>query len=219
MDPGQAFGIVQYLEQEQANRMAQRTQRLGGLSSLLTDAAVSGMPLAGAEALAEAQPGPAGPAVQSMLSSLYPTAGEQGQAIPGDPGYLSELVGSPAPQAGQQLSPAYTQDPMAQMGMAQAQTDLQTAQLQQQQMQLETETAAAQQSAGIASAFAGFETAAAQAKAMGKTVGEFMREVIAASPENAALLQSDEGRVREVLTSVWEINDVKSAPWHSVLGV
>lgn len=73
MDPGTAYSIYQNLQQDQASQIARRQERLGGLADLLTGAATQGMPYAGAQALAEVQPGPAGPAVQNMLSTLYPT--------------------------------------------------------------------------------------------------------------------------------------------------
>ncbi len=74
LDPGTAMGLYQGVQQDQAQRIANRQDRLGGLAELLTGAATSGMPYEGAQALAAAQPGPAGPAVQSMLQGLYPTA-------------------------------------------------------------------------------------------------------------------------------------------------
>ena len=76
MDPTTAYGLYRDVQGDQAARIAQRQERLGGLASLLSGAATSGMPFSGAEALAQAQPGPAGPAVQNMLASLYPNSGE-----------------------------------------------------------------------------------------------------------------------------------------------
>lgn len=74
MDPGTAYSVYQNLQQDQAAQIARRQERLGGLADLLTGAATQGMPYAGAQALAEVQPGPAGPAVQNMLAALYPTS-------------------------------------------------------------------------------------------------------------------------------------------------
>jgi len=76
LDPGTAMGLYQGVQQDQAQRIANRQDRLGGLAELLSGVAMQGMPYSGASALASAQPGPAGPAVQSMLQSLYPTGGE-----------------------------------------------------------------------------------------------------------------------------------------------
>lgn len=78
MDPNTAYGVYQNVQQDQMNRVAQRQERLGGLAQLLSGTAMQGMPYSGAQALAEAQPGPAGPAVQQMLASLYP----QGETSP-----------------------------------------------------------------------------------------------------------------------------------------
>lgn len=80
LDPSTAYGVYQNIQQDQATQIANRQQRLGGLAELLSGSAMQGMPYSGAQALAEAQPGPAGPAVQAMLQSLYPN-GETG-AIP-----------------------------------------------------------------------------------------------------------------------------------------
>lgn len=82
LDPGTAMGLYQGVQQDQAQRIANRQERLGGLASLLSGAAQGGMPYQGAEALAAAQPGPAGPAVQNMLAALYPASGPEEPGIP-----------------------------------------------------------------------------------------------------------------------------------------
>ena len=95
MDPNTAYSLYQGIQQDQAAQIAQRQQRLQGIADLLTNAAVGGMPYSGAQALAEAQPGPAGPAVQSMLSSLYPNSGTSGP----DLNYLGNPMDQPAGNA------------------------------------------------------------------------------------------------------------------------
>ena len=77
LDPNTAYSMYQGVQQDQAQRIADRQTRLTGMADLLTGNAMAGMPYSGASAIAEAQPGPAGPAVQQMLSSLYPTAGDE----------------------------------------------------------------------------------------------------------------------------------------------
>jgi hypothetical protein len=72
MDPNTAYGVMQNIQGDQAGQIAQRQERLGGLAEMLSGTAMQGMPYSGASALAEAAPGPAGPAVQQMLQSLYP---------------------------------------------------------------------------------------------------------------------------------------------------
>lgn len=142
MDPTSAYSIFQNLQQDQASRMAARQQRLGGLAEMLMGAASQGMPYAGAEALAEAAPGPMGPAVENMMQALYPTAGESAPAAPmsasGQPiqapaGYYDQLgpsgvtpMGTPnvGPQA---TSPTFQPDPMAEMQLQQAQMDVEAA--------------------------------------------------------------------------------------------
>jgi hypothetical protein len=105
MDPTTAYGLYQDVQGDQAQRIANRQERLGGLAELLTGAASSGMPLAGAQSLAAAQPGPAGPAVQNMLSSLYPTGdyqaptGAGGQALDFPTGSRMDYTPAPGSQA------------------------------------------------------------------------------------------------------------------------
>ena len=85
MDPAAAYGIYSDLANEQATRIAQKQQRLAGLSDLLQQTAMAGMPYSGAQALAESMPGPAGPAVQNIVQSLYPN-GEVGPTPTGASG-------------------------------------------------------------------------------------------------------------------------------------
>lgn len=140
LDPTTAYGIYQNVQQDQAAQIAQRQERLGGLAELLSGTAMQGMPYSGAQALAEAQPGPAGPAVQSMLQSLYPQGEEQsimpaqpmnasGQTIPAPLGYgasaVSPVTGSPM-QGPQSQSPAFQPvepSPTEALAMQEAQTN------------------------------------------------------------------------------------------------
>jgi len=115
LDPGTAMGLYQGVQQDQAQRIANRQDRLGGLAELLSGVAMQGMPYSGASALASAQPGPAGPAVQSMLQSLYPTGEDplsnmtnaNGQVLDiAQPGRNQIEYGSAAPESamGQSLA-------------------------------------------------------------------------------------------------------------------
>lgn len=79
MDPSSAGSAYSMIQQDQAADVARRQERLGGLAEMLMGAATQGTPYAGAEALADAAPGPMGPAVQQMLAALYPT-GDMGPA-------------------------------------------------------------------------------------------------------------------------------------------
>ena len=145
LDPTTAYGILQDIQSEQDAHIAQRQARLGGLSQLLMEAAGAGMPQEGAAALAEAAPGPAGPAVQNMLSALYPTAdtvapaqpmNAQGQPIQAPTGYYDQLgpsgvtpMGTPnvGPQA---TSPAFMPpepSPTEALAMQEAQAQAQSA--------------------------------------------------------------------------------------------
>lgn len=144
LDPTTAYGILQDLQSQQQAHVDQRMQRLGGLSDLLMQAAGSGMPQAGAAALAEAAPGPAGPAVQNMLSALYPTADAQAPAQPmdaqGNPiqaptGYYDQLgPNGTTPMGTPNVGPTATSptfmtpqpSPTEAIAMQQAQMDAQT---------------------------------------------------------------------------------------------
>lgn len=74
LDPTTAYTMLQDVQANQEAQLAQRKERQAGLIGMLMEAAQGGMPYQGAEALMEAAPGPMGPALQSALSSLYPTA-------------------------------------------------------------------------------------------------------------------------------------------------
>ena len=164
MDPAAAYGIYSDIAGEQAQRIANRQQRLAGLSDLLSQTAMAGMPYSGAQALAEAQPGPAGPAVQNMLSSLYPT-GQDNAPIPTNAsGAPMDLVSSgsapyapgvPVTNAPQNLygqgagavSPAFQPQPLSPTEQLAAQ-EAATSQAQQQSLQALAVDASARASQG-----------------------------------------------------------------------
>lgn len=211
MDPSQAFGIVQYLEQEQQDRMAQRAGRLGGLADLLTQAASGGMPYGGAEALAEVAPGPSGPAVENMLSALYPTAEPQQDMSRGE---MIMGGGAPSPEAA--LSPTFVPPTPETMGPLEQQTFAMN-EMQMSQMAQEQQDQVNAQAATEASILAGVRVAATQAKQTGKTPAEFIRDVMAI-PDNALALSQNEAAVGDILREVWASPEVAASPWHSALG-
>lgn len=198
MDPSQAFGIVQYLEQDQQNRMAQRAERLGGLASLLTDAAGQGMGYGGAQALAEAAPGPAGPAVQNMLQSLY-----------GDPNPMTSTpYGQPEPAGTAPLpetqSPVYTQNPQMQMAAQQQEMALQAQQ---------AELASVDPAMTAASDAQWGQLATLLAKAKGKNIdpATAYSSIVAKNPAAAAVFSSDPGRLQGIIESIFGQAAVKYA--------
>jgi hypothetical protein len=180
MDPGSAVQMLGMIEQDQATQVAQRQERLGGLADLLMGAAQGGMTQSAAAGLAEAAPGPAGPAVDSMLSSLYPESGgaqafnaAQSQA----PDYAF------APQVGegyigQQQSPAYTQNPQAQMAQQQ-----QMMAMQQQEMEMGQVMAAQQSQAAMQEATPDLMSDASKYARDGRPLNEFMAVATQAYPE------------------------------------
>jgi hypothetical protein len=139
LDPAVGYQLMGGIETQQASQLAQRQDRLSGLADLLMGAAQGGSTYGGAEALMQAAPGPAGPAAQNILQSLYPGAAPvPGQEIPSfAPDFMAGgSEGDPSMQ-----SPVFQQDPMAALQMAQGQQDLA---LGEQQLQLgaqELETA------------------------------------------------------------------------------
>lgn len=212
MDPNQAFGIMQYLQGEQQDRIAQRGARLGGLADLLTNAASGGMPYGGAQALAEVAPGPSGPAVENMLSALYPTAqpGEmsRGEAIMGG--------GAPAGPSPDAMSPTFAPQMQAPMGPLEQQSYAMNELEMQNQLTAQQDQAQAE-AATTASVLAGIQRDAATAKASGKTPAEFIRDVMVV-PDNALVLNQHEAEVGEILRQVWASPDVAASPWHAALG-
>lgn len=198
MAPDQAFSVMQMLEQEQQQRVAQRAERLGGLASLLTDAAGQGIGYGGAQALAEAAPGPAGPAVESMLASLY------GSETP----MTSTQYGPPEPAGTAPLpetqSPVYTQNPQAQMAMAQQEMALQAQQ---------AELAAVDPAMSAASDAQWGQLATLLAKAKGKNIdpATAYASIVAKNPAAAAVFSADPDRLQGMIENIFGQAAVKYA--------
>ena len=208
MDPTTAYGMYQDIRSNQEQQNAMRMERQQGLIGLLQELAMNGTPYAGAQAMAEAAPGPMGPAIDTALSSLYGDSQPMTQTPYGAP----EPAGTaPLPET---LSPAYVPP---QPPPVEAMSPLE--QLQYGQAQMELENQAQLDSAGQASALAGLEAALRTGKEQGKTLGEIMTDVIAASPENAMYLQRDPAAVRAVMARVFEPEEITTTPWHAQIGV
>lgn len=172
MDPSTGVQMLGMIEQDQAQQVAQRQQRLGGLADLLMGAAGSGMPYAGAEALAQAAPGPAGPAVDEMLTSLYP--GHEAAPAAADFGAL----GSWQQEQSQMQSPTYMPDPMAQLQQQQAQQGVMQGELEMQQQVTAMESQQAMQAA-----VPDLMSDASKYARDGKPIQEFMQVATSAYPE------------------------------------
>jgi len=183
MDPTTAYSVLGDIQSQQASMIQQRQERLGGLADLLMGAASQGTPYAGAQALMEAAPGPAGPAAQNILQSLYPTA----QGIPGgtDTGggqFPAQPSGLGVPASPMAQSPAYV--PPA------PPTPSITEQLAVQEAQ---QTQASDADWGV------FQQAMAQARAKNMDPQTAYITFVQANPDNAALVASDQARVKGIL--------------------
>lgn len=197
MDPSTAYSVLGNLEQQQAQQVAQRQERLGSLAQLLMGAAQSGMSYAGAESLADAAPGPMGPAVQQMMSALYPTGNAEapappmsasGQPIAPPPGYYDQAGGENPmmpgmPNAGPQaVSPAF-QPPQPSI----------TEQLALQE---------AQQSSEQMAAWAQVQQQLTAAKAQNLTPDQAVAK-LSQHPEYAAVFASDPAALENILQNLW----------------
>ena len=205
MSGSDAFGIVQYLESEQQRRMAQRADRLSGLASLLTQAAGGGMTYDAAQAMADAQPGPAGPAVEQMLAALYPSAQQpitpMSESAPidtqgGRGGGMINPQMLADQQAAAQYSPVYTGNP-------QAQADAQMQQMQVQQAQAQANAVAMQPA--MDAEWATFAQSMANAKMKGVAPDVAYATFVQANPEFASILSTTDGqaRVKGILESTF----------------
>lgn len=172
MDPATGVQMLGMIEQDQAEQVARRQQRLGGLADLLMGAAQSGMSYEGAEALAEAAPGPAGPAVDQMMSSLYPTH----EAMPAAEDFGA--LGSFQQEQAQVQSPVYQPDPMADLQVAQAEQSLATGELEMQQQMAAVESQQAMQAATP-----DLMSDASKYARDGRPINEFMTVATQAYPE------------------------------------
>ena len=184
MDPSIGYGILGDIQDQQASMIAQRQERLGGLADLLMGAASSGMPEAGAEALMQAAPGPAGPAAQNILSSLYPQGqvpqSSQLMAGTGADGSMSAERVTPQQMYGASQSPVMAPPPppsdTMQIAMAeQAQTQVSDADW------------------GV------FQQDMARARAQGMDPQTAYVTFVQNNPDNAALVASDQARVKGIL--------------------
>jgi hypothetical protein len=197
MDPNTAFSIGRYLEDQQRERMAARTERLTGLSSLLNEYASTGGDFGGAEALLDAQPGPMGPAVQGMLQGAYPSAGGQAEwqqsLVDPDPTQTGDVVGAPSMQAfqNQRQSPMYTGNPMAQ------------AQVQGAQMAMQAPMMDAQLAAEQMADWGVFQQDMARARQNGIDPQTAVQQFALKDPANAQLLASDDGKVKGILQATF----------------
>lgn len=195
MDPSAAYSVLGNIEQQQAQQVANRQERLGGLAQLLMGAAQGGMPYGGASALADAAPGPMGPAVEQMLSALYPS-GDQvapappmsaaGEPIAPPPGYYDQAGGENpmmpgTPNAGPQaMSPAFQPPQPSPTEMISMQS-------------MEQEQA-------INQALTQFAAEAAQAKAKGWPVDQVIAMLGKSNPE---LLAVAGDQVQQILTTTY----------------
>jgi len=186
MDPNTAFSVGSYLEDQQRERMAARAERLTGLSSLLTQYGGAGGSYEGAESLLDSQPGPMGPAVQGMLEAAYPSQDTVNPMYQGLPGVEPQMEHV-------QQSPMYTGNPQAQMATMEQDLQLQA---------MQAELGGAQAEAAMAPEWSGFQADAMTAKNKGWTIDQFMAK-INANPGNAALLQSDPGKVSAILENTF----------------
>ena len=194
LDPTQAYGIMQNIQAEQQAQNQQRQERQAGLIGMLQEAAMGGMPYAGAEALMDAAPGPLGPGLQSALEAMYPgggppPTGPSGATLDFPTGSRATIQsgafggagveGAPNPYAApnamptgpQAVSPAYQPEPMSF-----------TEQQAQMEMAQEQETNAD---------LIGLQTDAAQRRAENWTVDQFIAEAQKNNPELFATAPED----------------------------
>lgn len=208
MDPGTAYGVYGDIQNSQMTAVANRQERLGGLAELLMNAAGSGQTYEGASALAEAAPGPAGPAVQQMLSALYPTADEvaprnangaimdfpQGSR-PGTP--LGEAYGASGFPGANPVGPDYGMGASAMSPVYQPPQPSVSEQLAMEQAATEQQTAQ-QDAANWAQVTAQFSAAKAQ-----NLTPEQAYAKMAAVPEYAALFGQNPEMVADIMTNTF----------------
>lgn len=184
MTPDTAYSLFQGIEQDQAAQVAQRQERLGGLAQMLMGGATQGMPYAGAEAMADAAPGPMGPAVQQMLQALYPAATDEGpgqlMASTDQFGHMQAArTGAPEYQA-QMTSPAFVpQGPSPTEAIAMQQ---------------------AEQDQAVDAALSQFAAEASQAKAKGWPVDQVIALLGKNNPELMAVAGD---QVQQILTTTY----------------
>jgi hypothetical protein len=183
-----AYSVFQNIQQDQAQQIANRQARLSSLAQLLGGAASQGMTYQGAEALAQAQPGPLGPAAENILTSLYPETQRLWQMQGGQAqGYAPR---EPVPS---QVSPVFQPDPMQQLEMQQAQVNLAESQ---------TQLAQNQQELNTTQLWASLADDAQKYRAAGKTMQEFV-QLAASVPQYQALFGAEPEQVQKVLQTIF----------------
>lgn len=190
MDPATAYGMYQDVQQQQQYEQEQRQARLSGLTGMLQEAALGGMPYQGAEAMMQAQPGPMGPALQSALEAFYPTGGPaptnaNGQVMDFPTGSGAEVgsggFGGQAPQGAPNPYAAAGAQPVGPNAMSVAyQPPTPTISEQLAMQQQETEMAAQQQQTGDLTMF---QAEAAKARSKQWPLEQFLAAVQKKNPQ------------------------------------
>lgn len=202
MDPSTAYGIYQNIAQDQATSIARRQERLTGLAGLLMEAAGSGATYDQASILADAQAGPAGPAVQNMLNTYYPYGNiEEGssEAVEftqnGPEPLPGAVAAGAAPYGGGSVSPVYNgPDPMEQMAQ-------QTAAIQQEQAAMELQQT--QQEMALSQVWQKLTEDAAAWKAAGYTMEEFIGNATAAGSPYSGVVGSYPEEFQKVVSTAF----------------
>ncbi len=189
LDPNTALGIYQGIQQDQAQRIANRQARLSSLTDLLSQNASQGMTYGQAQTLAEVQPGPVGPAVENILNTLYPGAEGAPQRVApwlaNGPGVSPELMAQQQARTQPQIqSPLYSPNPVEQ--------------LQQQAAAIEAQQTISQ--AGMQQAWSDLVADAQKYRAAGKTMDDFIQLAAQAYPE---LVGTDPEQFQKVVATVF----------------
>jgi hypothetical protein len=171
------------------------------------------MPYEGAQALAEAQPGPAGPAVQSMLESLYPYSGEEAAPTNASGAIMDFPAGNrPTPSGftpyGDNGAGGY--QAMGQSGPMAQSPAIDPAVAMQQQM-IQGEQAAAQQAAAVEPIWGAVSADLAEAKGKLTPPDVAISQILAANPDIAQILSSDPGRLQGMMEAIFGAGALKYA--------
>ena len=216
MEPSTGMQMYGMIEQQQAEDIARRQERLGGLASLLTNAAQTGVDYAGASALAEAQPGPAGPAVQNMLSSLYPYSGEAA----GGPDLNANGAVMDGPSGNAPTPSGFTPEGYAAVGQS-GPTAVSPAidpQIAMQQQMMQGEAQAAQQAAAVEPVWGAVSADLASAKAKQTPPDVAISQILAANPDVAQILSADPGRLQGMMEAIFGAGAMKYAGDQPTIG-
>jgi len=189
LEPSTGYSMLQNVIGEQQARMADRQERMGSLTDLLTKGASQGQTFRQSKILADVMTPQQGVPnqLQGALNTLYPQSPVQSQNAPigGFP------AGNPPPQqmVNQRMSPLM---PTPQQQLAQMSP---TEQIQMQQLQAQS---------GVDAAFASFMSEAQAARAGGMLdPNQFINELVAAEPQYAAILSSDHAKTSAILQLVF----------------